>query len=268
MNEMSLNITDRMIARKDGAVGWIVFNNPARRNAVSMDMWAAIPTIVAAFEADPEIRVMVLTGQGDKAFVSGADISEFEAQRADVAKMKQYDAVAGEANKALVGAAKPTIAMIRGWCIGGGVGVSLTCDFRIAADDATFGVPAARLGLGYDMAGIRRLVDVVGPSFAKEIFFTARHYKAAEAHAMGLVNRVVPVAELEAEVARYTGMIAENAPLTIAAVKRAVREIIADEAGRDTAAVQAMVEACFDSEDYREGRTAFMEKRKPVFRGR
>lgn len=268
MNDMSLSSTDRMIARKDGAVGWILFNNPARRNAVSMDMWAAIPAIVANYEADPEIRVIVLTGAGDKAFVSGADISEFEAQRANVEKMKEYDKVAGQANKALVGASKPTIAMIRGWCIGGGVGVSLTCDFRIAADTAVFGVPAARLGLGYDMAGIRRLVDVVGPSYAKEIFFTARHYPAAEAHAMGLVNRVAPEAELEAEVKRYTDMISENAPLTIAAVKRAVREIIADEAVRDTAAVEAMVDACFDSEDYREGRTAFMEKRKPVFRGR
>ncbi|MGM0583289.1 MAG: enoyl-CoA hydratase [Pseudomonadota bacterium] len=268
MNDLSLSSTDRIIARKEGAVGWILFNNPARRNAVSMDMWAAIPKIVEAYEADPEIRVLVLTGAGDKAFVSGADISEFEQQRSNVENVKAYDEVAGLANKALVGCGKPTIAMIRGWCIGGGVGVTLTCDFRIASDDARFGVPAARLGLGYDMNGIRRLVDVVGPSYAKEIFFTARHYTADEAHEMGLVNRVVPAAELEDEVARYTGMIAENAPLTIAAVKRAVREIIADESARDSAAVNEMVEACFASEDYKEGRTAFMEKRKPVFRGR
>lgn len=268
MTETNLSSTERMIARKDEAIGWIVFNNPARRNAVSMDMWAAIPKIVEAYETDPEVRVIVLAGAGDRAFVSGADISEFEQQRNSLENVKEYDAVAGLASEALVTASKPTIAMIRGWCIGGGVSVALTCDMRIAEADARFGVPAAKLGLGYDMTGIRRLVDVVGPSYAKEIFFTARHYTASEAHEMGLVNRVVAAQELEAEVRAYAGMIAENAPLTIAAVKRAVREIITDESARDAATVTAMVEACFASEDYREGRTAFMEKRKPVFRGR
>ena len=268
MNDLSLTHTDRIVARKDGAVGWIVFNNPARRNAVSMEMWAAIPRIVAAYEADSDIRVIVLTGAGEKAFVSGADISEFAERRSSASNMKEYDAVSVEANRSLINCSKPTIAKIRGWCIGGGVGVALTCDFRIAAESAVFGVPAARLGLGYDIAGVRRLVDVVGPSYAKEIFFTARHYSAAEALMMGLINRVVAEDQFDVEFSRYTEMISENAPLTITAVKRTVKEILADETVRDETLVKEMIEACFESDDYREGRTAFMEKRRPVFRGR
>jgi enoyl-CoA hydratase/carnithine racemase len=265
---MSLSPTERMIARKDGAIGWMIFNNPERRNAVSLDMWEAIPTILEEFEKDAAIRVIVLTGAGERAFVSGADISEFAERRSTAETVRHYDAVAERASNALYNAAKPTVAMIRGWCVGGGVAVAITCDIRIAAEDARFGVPAARLGLGYKMSGVRRLMDLVGPAVTKDIFFTARHYRAAEALRMGLVNEVVPTGELEAFVRGYAGMIAENAPLTIAAVKRTVAELLRDPGQRDGAAVAAMIEACFASEDYREGRTAFMEKRPPRFRGR
>lgn len=265
---MNLSPTERMIARKDGAIGWMIFNNPARRNAVSLDMWEAIPVILEEFEKDPAIRVIVLTGAGERAFVSGADISEFEQRRSTAETIRHYDAVADRANNALYRASKPTVAMIRGWCVGGGVAVAITCDVRIAAEDARFGIPAARLGLGYKMAGVRRLMDLVGPAATKDIFFTARHYAAADALRIGLVNEVVPTAELEAYVRRYAGMIAENAPLTIAAVKRTVAELLVDPERRDTDAVAAMIEACFASDDYREGRTAFMEKRPPRFRGR
>jgi enoyl-CoA hydratase/carnithine racemase len=264
---MNISPTDRMIARKDGAIGWMIFNNPERRNAVSLDMWEAIPVILEAFESDPAIRVIVLAGAGERAFVSGADISEFEERRSTAETVRHYDAVAERASNALHGASKPTVAMIRGWCVGGGVAVAITCDVRIAAEDAR-GVPAARLGLGYKMAGVRRLMDLVGPAVTKDIFFTARHYSAADALRIGLVNEVVPTGELEEFVGRYAGMIAENAPLTIAAVKRTVAELLRDPEQRDAKAVAAMIEACFASEDYREGRTAFMEKRPPRFRGR
>jgi enoyl-CoA hydratase len=265
---MSLSPTERMIARKDGPIGWMIFNNPARRNAVSLDMWEAIPVILEDFERDPEIRVIVLAGAGNKAFVSGADISEFEQRRSSVETVRHYDTIADHGNKALYGATKPTIAMIRGWCVGGGVAIAITCDLRIAAEDAQFSIPAARLGLGYSMSGVKRLMDVVGPSVTKDIFFTARKYTAAEAERIGLVNAVVPTAELEAYVRRYAETIAANAPMTVATLKRTVAELLKDPAERDGAAVQAMVEACFASEDYREGRTAFMEKRVPRFRGR
>ena len=260
--------TQRMIARKDGAVGWMTFNNPARHNAVSLDMWQAVPNILDAFARDEAIRVVVLSGAGGKAFISGADISEFEQKRGSREAILEYNAVGDRANRAIVECGKPTIAMIQGYCIGGGLGVALGCDLRIASDNSRFGVPAAKLGLGYAFPGIKRLADVVGPSFAKEIFYTARQFDAAEALQMGLVNRVRPVAELESYVRDYAARIGENAPLTIGAVKLAVSEWAKDPAKRDLAACQAAVDACFASEDYVEGRTAFMQKRKPAFTGR
>jgi enoyl-CoA hydratase len=260
--------TERMIAKKDGAIGWMIFNNPERRNALSLDMWQAMPVILDHFDRDPDIRVVVLKGAGDKAFVSGADISQFEKQRSSAESIAQYDKIAEAANVKLQEIRKPTIAMIRGFCIGGGVGVSLLCDLRIASDTARFGVPAARLGLGYRWAGVKKLVDLVGPSFAKEIFFTARHFSAAEALGMGLVNRAVPDAELEAYVRNYCALIAENAPLTMEAVKGVVAELAKPGAQIDRAHCEALVTRCFDSQDYIEGRRAFMEKRKPAFAGK
>ena len=260
--------TERMIARKDGAVGWMLFNNPARHNAVSVDMWKAVPEILDEFNADGDVRAVVLAGTGGKAFISGADISEFEQKRGSREAILEYNAIGDRANRAIVECGKPTIAMIQGYCIGGGLGVALGCDLRIASDNSRFGVPAAKLGLGYAFPGIKRLADVVGPSFAKEIFYTARQFDAQEAYAMGLVNRVVPEAELEASVKSITDMICANAPLTIKAVKFTVGEILKDESKREIARVEQMVEACFASRDYTEGRTAFMEKRKPAFKGR
>jgi len=260
--------TERMLARKDGAVGWMIFNNPARHNAVSVDMWRAVPEILGEFESDDAIRTIVLAGAGGKAFVSGADISEFEEKRSSADSVAEYNAISGRANAAIIDCRKPTIAMIQGYCIGGGLGVALCCDLRIASDNSRFAVPAARLGLGYAYAGIKRLADVVGPSFAKEIFFTARQFDAAEALQMGLVNRIRPVAELEPYVSNYAATIGGNAPLTVAAAKLCVNEYTKDPEDRDLAATAAAVDRCFASADYIEGRTAFMEKRKPAFKGR
>jgi enoyl-CoA hydratase len=260
--------TPRMIARRDGAIGWMLFNNPARHNAVSVEMWQAVPEILGAFARDDAIRVVVLSGTGGKAFVSGADISEFAEKRSSREAVLAYNATSERASRAIVECGKPTIAMIQGYCIGGGVAVALCCDLRIAADNARFGVPAAKLGLGYAYPGIKRLADIVGPSFAKEIFYTARQFDAAEALQMGLVNRVRPVTELEDYVSGYAATIAANAPLTIGAVKIALSEYGKDAAERDLSRVQAAVDACFNSADYTEGRTAFMEKRKPAFVGR
>ncbi len=259
--------TPRMIARKEGPVGWMVFNNPDRRNAVGSDMWAAIPGILADFADDPAIRVIALTGAGDRAFVSGADISQFERQRSTPETVAAYDAVSEQATKALKAAAKPTVAVIRGWCIGGGLGIAVSCDLRFATEGSKFGVPAGRLGLGYALPGVKTLNDLVGPAYTKEIFFTARHFSAAEALGMGLVNRVLPDAEFDAFIAAQFASIAANAPLTLHTLKRSVAELARGNEA-DTAAIAALVEGCFASEDYKEGRRAFMEKRKPVFTGR
>jgi enoyl-CoA hydratase/carnithine racemase len=260
--------TDRMIAQKDGAIGWITFNNPQRHNAVSLPMWQGLFDGVAAFAEDPEVRVIVLKGAGDKAFVSGADISEFEEKRSNAENIAAYNAVSHRATAALQEVNKPTIAMIRGYCVGGGVSVALSCDLRIAAEGSSFAVPAAKLGLGYEFDGVRKLVDVVGPSFAREIFYTARQFTVQEAASMGLVNRVVPAGELVEYVRDYAGRIAANAPLTVASIKTLVAQAIKDESQRDPALCQAVVDRCFASDDYVEGRQAFMEKRKPKFTGK
>lgn len=262
------SLTDKLIARKEGAVGWVIFNNPERHNATSFEMWQSLPLVLEAYGRDPEVRVVVLRGSGEKAFSAGADISQFKEKRSSAEAVQAYNEAADQANRALRGCVKPTIALIRGYCIGGGTAVAVGCDIRIASENARFGVPAAKLGLGYRFEGIQRLASIVGPAYTAEIFFTARQFSAQEALQMGLVNRVLPDVEVEQYVLDYANAIAVNAPLTIAAVKRSLIELHNDPGVRNLALCQSLVEACFASEDYREGQTAFMEKRKPKFKGR
>ena len=259
-------MTERLIAKKEGALGWIVFNNPDRRNAVSIDMWEAIPSVLDDFEKDSSIRVVVLAGAGDKAFISGADISQFEKQRSSKEAVQRYEDISEAAQAKLAGCEKPVVAMIRGYCLGAGVNVANSCDLRIAADDARFGIPAGKMGLGYRATSMQKLVDAVGAPFAREIMLTARHFTAAEAYHMGLVQRVVPAAELETFTRKYCEDIAANAPLTLRAAKRTIREVSKRE--YDAELCRSWVRECFESEDYAEGRRAFMEKRKPQFKGR
>ncbi len=261
-------LTERLIAEKQGPIGWLTFNNPARRNAVSIDMWEGIPIALDRFEQDPDIRVVVLSGAGDKAFVSGADISQYEKDRSTAEGIQRYNQISSLACDRFQACDKVTLAMIRGYCLGGGVNVALCCDLRLAADDARFGVPAAKLGLGYGAASLRNLADTVGAAYAREMLITGRQFTAGEAKAMGFVHRVVPAAELEPLVLEYCGMIAANAPLTIRATKRILRELLKPDAGFDARACAAWVRECFESQDYIEGRRAFMEKRKPLFKGK
>jgi enoyl-CoA hydratase/carnithine racemase len=260
--------TDKLLVDVTDGIGLVTFNNPARHNALSVEMRTALPRVLEAMQADPEVRVIVMTGAGGKAFVSGADISEFGEQRTSPESRSEYDRSFAAGSQAWAALDKPVIAMIRGYCIGGGLLTAMQADIRIASDDSQFGVPAARLGLGYGYGGVQTLVDLVGAAWAAEILFSARRLTAEEALRIGLVNRVVPGSALEAEVMDLARAIQANAPLTIAACKAAIREARRDPERRDLARVAEMVEACFRSEDYLEGQRAFAEKRAPQFRGR
>ena len=261
-------ITEKLIVKKNGGVGYLSLNQPEKHNAISYDMWLGMAQVIGDFETDDDIRVIVISGEGGAAFSSGADISQFERQRQSAENIKVYDGAAGRAQDCLTNVSKPTIAKITGYCIGGGLATALCCDLRLASDDSKFGIPAARLGLGYGYGGLKALVQVVGPIRTKEIMFTGRQFNAMEAYDMGLVNRILKRDELEGFVNEYTDTINGNAPLTIKACKRIINEIGMDPNDRDLDLCQRLVDNCFASEDYKEGRRAFMEKRKPRFRGR
>ena len=258
----------RLITTREGAVATVRFSNLLRLNAMTYDMWRAVPETLAALDADPAVHAIVVAGDGDKAFISGADISQFEKLRGTAAAQAEYGKAVEDAYVAPMKCSKPVIARIRGVCIGGGLGFAAACDLRICSSDSVFRMPAARLGLGYGATGVRRFMNLIGAANTADIFFTARKFDAKEALRMGFVSRVVAPAKLEETVAEYCETIAENAPLTIAAAKFAVQQWLREPAERDLAAAQRMVDVCFASADHAEGRAAFMEKRKPRFSGR
>jgi enoyl-CoA hydratase len=256
----------RLRIERDGPIGRLVLDNPERRNAIGAQMWREIPKAIGEFNADAAIRVIVIRGEGMQAFAAGADISEFEKNRSSASDVKQYEAATSAAHHAIESSPKPVIALIHGFCVGGGLAVALSCDLRYADASSRFAIPAARLGLGYGVHGTGRLVATVGHAHAREIMFSARRYDANEALAMGLVHRVLPVAELDDYVGKVALELAANAPLTMAASK-AVINALAEPQG-EFADAEAAVLRCMNSEDYVEGRRAFMEKRAPAFKGK
>jgi enoyl-CoA hydratase/carnithine racemase len=251
-----------------GGVATVLFSNLPRMNAMTYDMWRAVPKVFAELDADPAVRLIVCAGDGEKAFISGADISQFEKLRGTMEAQITYNKAVENAYLAPVSCTKPVIARIRGICIGGGLGFAAACDLRICSDDSVFRMPAARLGLGYSPSGVRRFMNVLGAANTMDIFMSARKFDAKEALRMGFVSQAVPVAALDKTVADYCKLVAENAPLTVAAAKYAVQQWLKDEKDRDLAKATRMVEACFASEDHKEGRKAFMEKRTPEFKGK
>jgi len=258
----------KILSKKAGAVGHLVFNHPEKHNAFSLDMSIAAAEVMDDFLADDRIRVIVLSGAGGKSFVSGGDISKFEKDRATKEDIANYTKKGERFRTLLKDSAKPTIAMIRGYCLGGGMAIALNCDLRICTEESSFGIPAAKLGIGYAAERLGQLVDLVGPSAAKDILFTGRRVPAAEALRLGIVNYMLASADLEAFVDSYTATIAGNAPLSIVSAKRVIDEYVKDSEKRDTALCAKVVADCFASQDYVEGRRAFMEKRKAVFTGR
>ncbi|WP_020203784.1 MULTISPECIES: enoyl-CoA hydratase [Cupriavidus] len=260
--------TEKIVASKRGAIGWLVFNDPQKHNAISMDMAEAVPGVMRAFEDDDEIRAVIVQGAGERAFAAGSNISAFGAVRDSAAQNHHYHQTSERAYDAIYQCAKPTIALIKGYCIGGGLDFAASCDIRICSDTASFAIPAGRLGVGYGYEGQIRLNRIVGPARGRDIFFSARRYNAQEALAMGLVHEVVPLADIERHALAYAETVAANAPLTLRAIKRAYLELEAAARATDMTAAQALIDTCFGSDDYKEGRAAFAQKRAPAFTGK
>ena len=255
----------RLIVAQDGPIGWITFNQPERLNAVRRDMWDDLPAAVADLTSRSGVRAIVVKGAGDKAFISGADIAEFDIQRSNAVTNRSFTVAVSAATASLIEARVPVIAMINGFCIGGGMVIASACDIRICSEASRFGVPAGKLGLGYELDNFARLQSIVGRGVAMEMVATARQYSSQEALAAGFVNRVAPVTDLENTVRDIVAMIVTNAPLSIVAAKLSSRAAI--DPLMEVEAQQA-IDICFDSEDFREGRTAFRERRLPAFKGR
>lgn len=258
----------RVVATVRDGIGEVCFDNVPKHNAMNMEMIRSVPGVLAELGADDDVRVIVVRGAGEAAFISGADISEFADVRTDATARREYDRCSGLMWQAWATVEKPVLAMIHGFCLGGGMMTALHADLRLASDRASFGVPAARIGLGYSYEGVRRLLHAVGPARTAEILFAGRRWSATEAHAAGLLNRVLPAAELAPSTEALARQIADNAPLTVRAAKIGIREALRDREERDMAAVEEAIAACFTSADYREGQLAFKEKRPPRFTGR
>jgi enoyl-CoA hydratase len=258
----------KMLAAKDDGVGLVTFNQPEKRNAMSLEMWTGLGEILDEFAEDSSVRVVVLTGAGNKAFVSGADISQFEKNRSNADAQQEYERQAGVGRAKYANFPKPVIARIRGFCLGGGLAIAMQADLRIASADSQFGIPAAKLSIAYAPDSVKRLIDLVGPAHARMILYTGRRIDGAEAERIGLINKMVGEEALNDEVLEIARTIADNAPLSVAASKLTINEMLKDESQRDMAAIKRMSETCFNSADYKEGRTAFMEKRAPKWLGK
>jgi enoyl-CoA hydratase/carnithine racemase len=257
----------KILTRRAGPVGEIILNNPARHNAISLEMWERLTDALADAAADNAVRVLVISGAGGKAFASGADLSTYGAEGGDLDVVRRYGKLAGLTADALYNFPKPTMAKIHGACVGGGVNLAVCCDMRIAATDASFSIPAAKLGVGYALDGVKRLAEVVGLPVAMDLFFTARSVSAEEALRIGLVNRVVSSSDVDDVMAETARIVSENAPLTIAGIKAIARELGKPAGARDLDKLERFAEACYASRDFAEGRNAFLEKRKPEFNG-
>lgn len=252
---------------REGPICWITFNNSSRMNAFSTAMWAALPKTVSDADADPSVRVLVFRGAGEKAYSAGADISEFGTARSGKSA-KDYDDLSYAGFASIMNCTKPTISMIHGYCMGGGMELAMCCDLRYAAHGATFAIPAAKLGVGYDPRWVRPLLATLSASQVKEVLLTGRRFDHVEAQRMGIVSQVFPADTLEDETRALAQTIAENAPLAVQAAKRCVDELIHSPENPDIDVLDQMIAACHESEDYAEGQAAFLEKRKPAFKGK
>ncbi|MBI4608552.1 MAG: enoyl-CoA hydratase/isomerase family protein [Candidatus Rokubacteria bacterium] len=261
-------MSDDILVQHDGAIATVMFNRPQVRNAVSLAMWREIARVAEGLGKDDSVRAVVFRGAGTEAFASGADISEFKEVRKDVATAQAYSKETEAAYRAVRRCPKPTVAMIYGFCMGGGMALAMACDLRFGAEGAKFGIPAARLGIVYGLESTRQLVDLVGPAYAKDILFSARAIEAQEAFAIGFLNRLLPVEELESYTYDYLRKVAANAPFSVRGAKLIIEAAVEDGGVSRQAEIRELTLEAFESEDYKEGTRAFLEKRPPRFQGR
>ena len=260
--------SDKIRAHSDDAIAHIIFNNPERHNAVSLEMWDSVKIALSEFKLKDEIRVLIFSGSGGKSFVSGADISKFEKERGTKETTANYNATLKIVYQIIENYPKPTISMINGHCIGGGLNLAACTDIRIASSKSKFAMPAAKLALGYPFDAVRRLINAVGLAQAKHLMFTGNPISADRALNIGLLQEVIPEDSLSMHVTNLAQTIASNAPMTIASMKFIASQVVCSDPNlQDLEACDTMVNNCFASYDYKEGRKAFMEKRKPIFKG-
>ncbi len=253
----------RLRAGISGHLACVTISYPERHNIIDLEGWLAFPDLMARLADNPDVRLIVLRGEGGRAFVAGADITQF-AEKFCGPVSSDYDAATVNAFDAVAQCPVPTLAAIEGYCIGGGLGLALACDLRLVRDDASFAIPAARLGLAYPASATERLRDTVGRARAKDILFTARRLDANEALAIGLVDYIASTADFETQLAQRVATICANAPLTLRAAKGVLERTL----DTDQAELDRKITACFSSADYEEGRQAFLEKRIPEFKGK
>jgi len=261
-------MSDRIKTRRDGAVGHIIFDNQDKLNAMSLDMWEGMGEAMVAFEADPDIRVVVFSGAGDKSFVAGADVSKYEEERGEADAQEHYARTGEKALQAIYTSTKVTLAAIDGWCIGGGVSVALVCDLRYCSAKSKFGQPAMRYGIGYRYSSLRRMVDIIGVGPSKDMLLGGLQFDAEEALRVGLVGKILSEEAFQPFIDKTLASIAGGAPLTAQQVKYTLWTYHQDEPRRDLDRCEAMFQTCYASDDYKEGIRAFAEKRRPVFHGR
>jgi enoyl-CoA hydratase len=253
--------------QRDGAIGWIIFDNPGKLNAISPAMRAQAYELASSYERDAAVRVVVMRGEGDKAFVSGADISSFDDANADASGSSEPEVSWSMMSNKIKELTKPTIVMIHGYCLGGGLELALNADIRFASTLSQWGIPAALRGIAYPPHAVQQLLTVVTPSVAKDILYSGRRLTAFEALNVGLANQIYSPEKLVRETTLYAQTIAENAPLSVQSAKFSINQFMLEPSLRDHAAMEAKVEAATHSKDYREGTLSFMEKRKPMFLG-
>jgi len=257
----------KVLCRHESGIARITISNERRRNAISLAMWRQLLEYLLEAEGDLNTRMIVISGAGSLAFSSGADISEFQTVRSTPEQIAIYEGVAMQVQQTLERLSKPSVALVEGICYGGGLNLAMACDIRLAAESATFCVPAARIGIGYSLDEVLVVAAKSGRAIAADLLLSGLPLSAREAHSGGIVQRLWPVESFRDQANTYVSAISRNAPLSMATIKRSIATVRPTVTDNERAEISQLVSLCDSSDDYREGQAAFLEKRQPKFSG-